>query len=198
MYGCGLINGEQKMAITQPIETILTQPDNIAPLGGPASRYTTLYAVNGVIQTADSAQVTNVATCPLGLTFVNQLLPKSWTWTSGPDTTNTHFGFLYQDVQPVAEAALPNIVLGAIYEAVSVTYQSVDAASGTVTGKQTVPGVAGICYAELMPPVVLAIQQLSAEVTTLQTAITTIQSQITTLQTAMTASQALSKAEVAL
>lgn len=162
------------------VSTFLAQLplDNVNASGSSTSRFTSVYAVNGVLQTADSTQVSNPAACTLGLTFVNALLPKSWTWSSGPDTTTPHYGFLVQDIQSVLANAFNSLAFGGIHAANPVTYNSVNAATGATAVVQTQPGVASLCYAELMAPVVLAIQQLSATVTSLQTAVTTLQTEV--------------------
>lgn len=58
--------------------------DNAYQLGGGASfRWTSVWAVNGTIQTSDKRTKDNIKDASLGLDFINKLRPVSYTWKSG-------------------------------------------------------------------------------------------------------------------
>ena len=101
----------------------------------------------------------------MGLTFVNALIPKSWNWTTGNDTTTTNYGLVYQDVVAVmTDQSIGDI---ALVEHPTTTTND----DGTTT-----TNYAGMNYTQLIGPMILAIQQLSAQVTALQAQVAALHS----------------------
>jgi len=141
--------------------------DNSTTCGTSGNRWAYVYAAGGVLTTSDVNTKTNIASLPssLGLTFINALQPKSWNWISGSNTTNTNYGLVYQDVVDVISSqSLGNINL---VEAPQTTTN----ADGT-----TSTSCAAMNYQQLLGPMILAIQQLSAQVTALQAQVAALHS----------------------
>jgi hypothetical protein len=141
--------------------SIVPSVDNVGTIGSAANRWTTIYATNGTIQTSDGTLKSNVSPLDssMGLSFINALQPKTWNWCTG-DTERTHYGFVYQDVVPL----LNGTTNGIVYDPVTTTN-----ADGTTSTSH-----ASMSYSELISPLILAVQQLSAQVTSLQSQVTTL------------------------
>jgi hypothetical protein len=68
-------------------QTLSPLTDNTASLGNPQSRYSAVYAVNGVIQTSDVTQKTNIQPLPDMLAVVNTINPIRYNWAVGGHKT---------------------------------------------------------------------------------------------------------------
>lgn len=75
--------------------------DNTTALGASSNRWTTIYAVNGTVQTSDLADKENVEVLPAMLDVVKDLDPIRFNWKF--DQTTTHYGFAAQHVKEVIE-----------------------------------------------------------------------------------------------
>lgn len=118
----------------------LPNTDNGHSLGQSGLRWSSVWAVNGTINTSDANLKTNIATSPYGLDEVMQMNPVQYNWKTNP-TEDLQIGFLAQDIQKI------------IPEAVVVP------ANGDPLGMK---------YTELIPVLVKAIQELKKEVTELK------------------------------
>lgn len=113
--------------------------DNTYALGSSTNRWKEVWSANGVIQTSDARLKTNIRNLHYGLKEVMQLRPVSYDWKSN---TNEHkIGLIAQEVQLV----VPEVVTG-------------DPASQTL----------GMNYAELVPVLINAVQELKTEVDNLK------------------------------
>ena len=121
----------------------LGQGDNVGS-GLKITRWDDVYATNGTIQTSDINQKENIVESDLGLTFVNSLRPVSYTWIG---KTRTHYGLIAQEVSSSLSG---------------VGKTTLDFA-GLTTGSMM-----GLRYAELISPMIKAIQELSNEVNQLK------------------------------
>ena len=104
---------------------IIPGADNAYSLGSLDYRFKDLYAANGVIQTSDRRDKTDIVNIPIGLDFVKALRPKFFRWKDGgneveidPDPAGgptikttpkpgkrTHCGLIAQDVKAALDAA---------------------------------------------------------------------------------------------
>jgi hypothetical protein len=83
--------------------------DNSIPLGSAASRWTAVYAANGVIQTSDARLKDRIADLDHGLADLMRLRPVSFHWKGSVDTPPS-LGLLAQEVEDV----IPEAVVHAI------------------------------------------------------------------------------------
>lgn len=124
--------------------SIITLDDGGGTCGNASNRWSAVYAINPLIQTSALDSKKDIQDSELGLGFINQLKPKSWTWKELPnakiDLDQIHHGFIYEDVASIAPENF-----GGIHSA---------------NGK----GTDGLSYTSFIAPLVKAIQELSAEV----------------------------------
>lgn len=120
---------------------VLPVADGGGYIGDSIHRWIAIYAQNGSINTSDRNQKKNITPTDLGLSFVNQLNPVSYSWKEGEETEKKHYGIIAQEVEAIA----PDF--GGIYNE---------------NGKY------GFSYTELISPLIKSIQELSAKVTALE------------------------------
>lgn len=134
--------------------------DNQVSLGTAGKRYSTVYAATGTINTSDARLKTNIKTSDLGLDFILNLKPVSYTWISGGFTVDdegnkiehvgkrTHYGMLAQDVGDLIGT---KDFAGYIYDKDTDSY--------------------GLRYEEFIAPMIKAIQELKNEIAILKSKI---------------------------
>ncbi len=110
--------------------------DNTNACGGASNRWTEVWAVNGAIQTSDERMKRNIAPIELGLGFINALKPVSFTMKDDTDGVRKH-GLLAQDLLKLGRSEL-------------------------VRGTEEIGY--GLNYADLVGPLIKAVQELSEEV----------------------------------
>lgn len=120
---------------------VLPQADSGGYIGDSGHRWIAIYAVNGSINTSDRNQKKNIVPTDLGLSFVNQLNPVSYSWKEGEETEKKHYGIIAQEVEAIA----PDF--------------------GGIWNEE---GKYGFSYTELISPLIKSIQELSAKVTALE------------------------------
>lgn len=108
--------------------------DNAINLGSASSRYKNIYATNATIQTSDIRDKNHIEDIDLGLSFINKLNPVKFKWNDDRDT-NQHYGLIAQDVKKI----IPD---------------------GIVVDDEKM----GIRYAELIAPIIKAIQELYVKI----------------------------------
>lgn len=146
--------------------------DDTHDLGDGSNRFQDIYATNTTIQSSDERLKTEIRDCPLGLDFINSLRPVAYKWRdydftvtvtdeNGNETTETrrkthhrsHAGLIAQDVKAALEAA--GVDPGKVAAFID----------PEATGKD---GFMGLRYAELIAPMIKAIQQLTERVNVLE------------------------------
>jgi hypothetical protein len=123
--------------------------DNTVTLGTSAYRWNTVYAANGTINTSDEREKTNISDTRYGLKEVMQLRPVSYEWIDRP-AEGQKLGFLAQDLLEV------------IPEVVATKEKVVDRETGAahyVDAERL-----GVYYADIIPVLVKAIQELELKV----------------------------------
>jgi hypothetical protein len=141
--------------------------DNAVTCGTSGNRWSAVYATNGTIQTSDANSKQNIAPLDdsMGLVFVNKLKPSKWNWCTG-NTKDVQLGLIYNDVD---ELDTDNN-FGFLHPA---------EAGVDINGNPT-NGTNGLNYQGFIGPMILAIQQLSAQVSSLQTTVTALQTKMST------------------
>jgi hypothetical protein len=135
--------GSSNPVLSVSSQGIYPAADNGASCGLPGKRWTSVYSVNGTLQTSDARLKTDVRDSDLGMSFVNNLRPVSFRW--GRDFSGdarVHYGLVAQEVLDSA----PDF-------------------SGVVIDDD---GMLMMAYAELMAPMIKAIQELSERVQALE------------------------------
>jgi hypothetical protein len=121
--------------------------DNDHSIGLSNRRYTTIFAVNGSINTSDRTEKNTIVESDLGLDFINKLKPVSYKWNK--DDGKTHYGLIAQDLEETLTSIGKTIAdFGGIYKEAD--------------------SPMGLGYSELISPLIKAIQELSAEVAALK------------------------------
>jgi hypothetical protein len=150
--------------------------DNQMSCGWSSQRWTTVYATTGTINTSDVRQKTNVAASNLGLNFISNLNPVSYSWIDGGTPANepnvvgarpgkrTFYGFIAQDVRQT----LDELGTG-------------DFAGWTLDDPKDPESTQGLRYTEFIAPMVKAIQELSAENTALKSRIDSLEQSLATV-----------------
>ena len=114
--------------------------DNRFDLGASGTRWATVYASNGVVQTSDRRLKTNIKPLSYGLPEVMKMQPVSYNWKDAAHKENK-IGLIAQDVKNI----VPEVVVG-------------DEAKENL----------GMNYAELVPVLINAIRQQQEEIESLK------------------------------
>ena len=158
-----VIGGTSGTARIEPVT------DNVGYIGEGSYRWQAVYAVNGTIQTSDGREKNTIADSNLGLSFVQSLRPVSYKWNVGENVVTydeegkevvtprpgvrTHYGFIAQEVK----AAIPEGVdFGGFMQ-------------------EPDEGMMSLRYHEFIGPLVKAIQEQQALITTLTERITALE-----------------------
>lgn len=80
---------------------LIPTDDNTYRIGNSSSRWIDVFAVNGVIQTSDARQKTNIKPSDLGLDFINQLNPVKFNWIFDSENERPHYGLIAQELEEV-------------------------------------------------------------------------------------------------
>lgn len=122
--------------------------DGAYDLGASGNRFNNVYAANGVIQTSDARQKTDIRDSDLGLDFVKSLRPVSYVWKTGD--AHLHYGVLAQETETALREAKARSGRLKESDEVIVTHD-----------KQS--DAYGVRYTELIAPLIRAIQELDIE-----------------------------------
>ncbi|MCZ8197918.1 MAG: tail fiber domain-containing protein [Flavobacterium sp.] len=132
--------------------------DNAIPLGQSIRRWTSVHAVNGVIQTSDATDKKEMLPLSYGLEKIKSLRPISFQWKDAKiDNSSTHLGFVAQEVQQV----LPEVVVDYDWKEIPESQEK--------TWEKTEK--LGMKYAEIIPVLVKAIQEQQVIIEELKTKI---------------------------
>lgn len=118
--------------------------DNSVQFGGSANRWSTIYAGNGVINTSDAREKSNISNLNYGIADVMKLRPVSFTWKEHPKW-GTKLGLIAQEVKEVVGEV---VVHGNVEPIVK-------------ENGEIIPHVDkyGIYYSDLIPVLIKAIQE---------------------------------------
>ena len=149
-----------------------TEPgaDNTYTIGTSASRWGSVWAANGTIQTSDERTKTQIANAHLGFEFIKSLRPVSYRWIEGgkretgernEDGTaiyesvpgeRTHYGFIAQEVKEAVDAA------------------GVDFGGWLLSDKDDPDSQQALRYDQFIAPLTKALQEAITKIETLETA----------------------------
>jgi uncharacterized coiled-coil protein SlyX len=150
--------------------------NNNISCGSSGARFSVVYAVSGTINTSDAREKSNITPSNLGLNFISNLCPVSYTWKVGQNTVDdegnmtsrpgkrTFYGFLAQDVKKTIDA------LG-----------TGDFAGWTLNDPQDPDSLQGLRYTEFIAPMVKSIQELSTTVKVQQSKIDALEQSLATV-----------------
>lgn len=115
--------------------------------GGASYRWSAIFAVSPSINTSDSRDKENIKPSSLGLSFINDLTPVSYTWKKQTEhLTGEFFGLLAQDVKDVSEK------------------HGISDFAGWVKDDESNPDSRqGLRYTELIAPLIKAVQELTEQ-----------------------------------
>jgi hypothetical protein len=149
-----------------------TEPgaDNTYTIGTSDSRWGSVWAANGTIQTSDERTKTQIANAHLGFEFIKSLRPVSYRWIEGgkretgernEDGTaiyesvpgeRTHYGFIAQEVKEAVDAA------------------GVDFGGWLLSDKDDPDSQQALRYDQFIAPLTKALQEAMTKIETLETA----------------------------
>ena len=147
-----------------------TEPgaDNTYTIGTSASRWGSVWAANGTIQTSDERTKTQIANAHLGSEFIKSLRPVSYKWIEGGKRDagerdedgnpiyesvpgeRTHWGFIAQEVKQAVDAA------------------GVDFGGWVLTDKDDPDSQQALRYDQFIAPLTKALQETMAELEALK------------------------------
>ena len=172
--------------------------DNNVGLGGSSFRFTSVWAVNGTIQTSDITQKTDVTPSPLGLDFINGLEPIAYRFIVGGNTvsrvsrgtTQRSAGVdaegveLFEEVEEFDDVVTP---VPGKRRHFGFSAQGVKALAdkhGTDFGGYIAPtsegDLHGLRYDEFISPMVKAMQEMSAKMEAMEKRIAELESRVST------------------
>ena len=133
-------------------------------IGASGTRFGIIYCID-VNESSDERLKTNIKPLDKGLEFITQLKPISYTRytpTGNPDT-KLKFGFTAQQVKKVSDT------LGYTSDLSIYTKQGLDKDNNPTDNPDSIVDYDwGICYTEIIAPLVKAVQELKAEIDTLK------------------------------
>lgn len=130
------VTGEAPISFSDPI---IPAADGQFSCGTSAYRWSTVYALNGTINTSDARMKKNVRDLSLGLSEIMKLRPVVYDWKD--DTGKDKLGFIAQELRKV----VPNVVVGD-------------------ESKETL----GVLYSDMIPVLTKAIQEQQAQIDALK------------------------------
>tara|TARA_R100000278_G_scaffold86908_2_gene66374 strand:+ start:1 stop:972 length:972 start_codon:yes stop_codon:yes gene_type:complete len=137
---------------------VLPYSNNSYTLGNGSLRWGTVYSVNN-LNTSDKNLKNSIQDSDLGLSFINKLRPVSYKWDQKEGETadtKTHYGFIAQEVETAIKSE-------------SKTLDDFAGVFKPDNYKEDGSGDAmAIAIAEIVSPLVKAVQELSAKVTALE------------------------------
>ena len=141
------------------------ETDAVYALGTSSSRWSTVYAANGTINTSDARLKKNIQPIDYGLKQLMELRPVSFQWKDD-EFGQTRLGLIAQDVQGVIDEVV-------VTEDVSMTEPEEGAAHGHLVRKKA--DYLGINYGELIPVLIKAIQDQQELIRTLEERVATLE-----------------------
>jgi len=134
--------------------------DNTKSLGLAGQRWTTVYAVNGTINTSSRTKKRNIMDCKMGLDFIDKLQPKMYIYNDDSDDQPNRCGLIYEDVEDVINA-MPSMTFAGLHKS---EYDVED----PDTGDKTHETHYGIDYTSFIAPLIGAVKELKTEVESLK------------------------------
>ncbi len=138
--------------------------DGTRSLGRSSNRWNTIYALNGVINTSDKRDKTDISPLSYGLAEILKLQPVSYRWKAYP-LEGVKLGLIAQDLRTV----LPEVVVDQEWV--------VDEESGELRSQPAAR--LGVTYSDLIPVLVQGMQEQQQIIVQQQEALNALQKQLT-------------------
>ena len=143
--------------------------NGIDNLGSSSFRYNTVFATNGIINTSDRRDKTNITELQYGLNEIMQLKPVRFNWKTNPDQ-DTKLGLIAQDLMQV----IPETVK---------THETVYEGDNRNITKQVEMDRLGVYYSDLIPVLIKAIQEQQEIISNQDSKISTLTTELNQLKT---------------
>lgn len=155
----------EKMRIT-PNGIVQPGTDNAYSLGGSGIRWSSVWAVNGTIQTSDEREKKDIVDSDLGLDFVSKLRPVSFKWKVGKNEVTGELDGLDEEGNPKTKIVVTPIEgkrthYGLIAQEVETLLDGKDF-GGFIHDAET--DIKGLRYDQFIPVLINAIKELKAEI----------------------------------
>lgn len=146
----GLLNANSAIIGANTIDSsgIFPTADNGGSIGKSSNRYSAVFATNGTIQTSDRRLKDNIQPSQLGLNFINDLNPVSYTFRDSPN--KTRWGLIAQEVKETIDR------------------HNVNFAGWHLDYNDNPASIQNLIYTEFIGPLIKAVQELSLQNTQLQ------------------------------
>jgi hypothetical protein len=152
--------------------------DNTYTIGQSGNRWSAVWSANGTIQTSDEREKTNITPSDLGLDFILKLQPVSYKWKHGGNEIVVSDENVVDGGGSKVETAVSKegrrTHYGFIAQQVKQTVGDKDFGGWILTNANDPESQQALRYDQFISPLVKAIQELSAQVTTLQTQVTAL------------------------
>lgn len=135
--------------LNKPNNDIEPYEDDLTALGNSTTRWTEVWAANGVIQTSDERLKKNISVLNLGLPAIMQLNPVSYEWKNAKEGEGTKIGFIAQEVEKI----IPQAVVHS-----HVSDAQIEQARKAGKPAPTLKDPYGMNYSEIIPVLVKGIQ----------------------------------------
>lgn len=164
-----MIDGTNEFQISHRFSPIFGLSPNV---GSATNRWSAIYAVNGVINTSDANEKTNIENLKYGLNDVLKLNPVSFKWKKEQigsfevpnNKKETKLGFIAQELQKV----LPEVIE-------TTEWKEYEETPGVLVEKEM--PILGVSYSEIIPVVIKGIQEQNEYITVLKQKIEILKAQ---------------------
>ena len=131
-------------------ESLYPRIDDTYDIGASSYRYDDIYATSGTVNTSDAREKEKISPSTLGLSFINDLNPVSYKWKKKKENKldQTHYGIIAQEVMET----LKKYGIDSVEDFGGITHDG---------GEEDHYGAR---YAEFIPILIKAVQELSDEV----------------------------------
>jgi hypothetical protein len=155
--------------------------DNATTLGKSGARWSAVWAANGMIQTSDQREKTEIADSSLGLDFINSLRPVSYKFKVGGNVvTETDENGLPTKIEPIAGQRVHYGLLA--QEVKAALPEGTDFGGWVLTDKNDPNSEQGLRYEEFIAPLIKSVKELSDQNETLAGIINNLTERIETLE----------------
>jgi hypothetical protein len=163
-------------------QSFQSEADDAADLGSVSRRWSTVWAVNGTIQSSDERSKTDIEETALGLDFINSLSPVSYKWAvggnnvvrqvyrdaDGNEVDASTDGAIHAELitEPVAGTRTHHgLIAQQVKEALP---DGVDFGGWVLTDKDDPESQQALRYDQFIAPLIKAVKELSAKVAALE------------------------------
>jgi Chaperone of endosialidase len=147
--------------------------DNTKSLGTPSTRWTTVFATNGTINTSDSAEKKNIRNLDYGLQEVLKMRPVMYNWKSD-EGNDDKVGLIAQEVQ--------RLIPEAVKRGGQLVPKTITDETGKLVPNPNYSNRLGIYYSDLIPVLIKAVQEQQAIINSQKTVIENMEKRLQKLE----------------